>query len=174
MRKNLILLILVILFVLPGASAWLLYSHPQWLKAASTNKGTLLKPSPRVNELGNRAKWRLIFWQNGDCKKKCLAQLDRLARIRLALGRRLYEVDEVLLQPVQSHTNDVEVDKLLQEHDIRVMHLPMARQDPVLADKAQFFIASPDNYLVLKYPVQVKSEAIYQDIKKLLNNPGSR
>lgn len=174
MRKNLVLLILIIIFSLPGAAAWLFYSHPEWLKAATTNKGTLLTPPELVSELGARSKWRLILWQNDNCQKDCLVQLDKLARIRLALGRRLYEVDEVLLMPSDKSIKVDAAEKMLQEQDIRVLQLNGKQARPILAEETQFFIASPDNYLVLKYPLQAKSEAIYQDIKKLLNNPASK
>lgn len=175
MRKNLILGILIVIFALPGISAWLLYNHPHWLTASTTNKGRLLDPPELMTNLGSQPKWRLILWQKGDCDKRCLAQLDRLARIRLALGRRLYEVDEVLLLPEQSHIQVAGADKVLQEQDIRVVHLPAEKQTiAILANKSSFFIASPDNYLVLNYPLQVKSDAVYHDIKKLLNNPASR
>ena len=96
-RNYIVLLLMLALFIAPGLSAYLFYNHLTWLGAAKTNKGELLNPPILLTKLGMDAKWRLILWSPTGCAQECIQQLDKLARIRLALGRRLYQVDSLLL-----------------------------------------------------------------------------
>ena len=86
-RNSFVLLLLAILFVAPGIVAYFVYTHPQWLGMATTNKGELIKSPQILDKLGSEKKWRLIVWSPEGCDATCIQQVDKLARIRLALGR---------------------------------------------------------------------------------------
>lgn len=167
------LLLLALVFVLPGLAAWQFYKHPQWLGQASTNKGQLLDLPERIALPGNKSRWRLILWNPKDCETACRQQLDTLARVRLALGRRLYEVDVWLLQ---NNTTPIAESLLvsLKEQDIQRFSLPSSEQIKykTLDDSAKIFVANPDNYLILAYPTTVNPKSIYDDIKHLLLSNG--
>ncbi len=201
-RNYFILLILGFVFAAPGISAYFFYTHPQWLGAATTNKGVFLDPpvplvvlaqddrglhpnvvgfeAPRAKKTGIRAKtvglskgrqWQLVLWSPGACKKSCIEQLDKLARIRLALGRHLYDVVPRLLLAANAPPLTPALARALQEQDIHVLTLPAGARErmPVLKNQLEIFIANPDNYLVLAYVATVKPGDIFHDIKQLLN-----
>ena len=92
-----VLLLLILLFALPGLTAYFFYFNPQWLGTTTTNKGAFLNPPLLVPSLGGHSKWRLVLWSPVTCETSCLEHMDQLARVRLALGRRLYDVEASLL-----------------------------------------------------------------------------
>ena len=168
-----VLLLLCLLFIAPGLSALLFYTHPSWLGEASTNRGTLLNP-PVLLTLQDatmaRHKWQLVLWSPNACKKSCIQQLDKLARIRLALGRRLYDVDARLLMGADTPFLSEKLVGALREQDIYVEKLSTGEHERLFALQKHIgiFIANPDDYLVLAYQPTVKPDDIYRDIKQLL------
>lgn len=171
-RNFVTLLLLALLFITPGVAALLYFQHPQWLEAASTNKGRLLNPPYFLEELAlGKKKWHFIIWYPQSCDTACLQTVDKLARIRLALGRRLYEVEQWLLLKENEDTEALK--KELQQQDIRVLSLKENEQKYAEFDnKPEIFIANPDGYLVLAYDEAANPKDIYQDIKHLLSANG--
>lgn len=167
-RNYLVLVILLILFAAPGLVAYLFYTHPYWLQAASINKGTLLNP-PLLTAGDGLAKWRLVLWNPGDCDKPCMMQMEKLARVRLALGRHLYEVDQWLLVGEGSHIAPA-LAALWAKQGIHVIMLSASDRIKltVLPKESAVYIANPNNYLVLGYKTGAKPDDIFQDIKQLL------
>lgn len=165
------LLSLIILFATPGIAAYFLYQHPSWLGSATINKGTLLHPPISLNALDRNTKWRIIYWSPGVCDKGCLQRLEILAKIRLALGRKLYQVDQWLILGDKAPSLSNEAKTFLKEIDFKVAQLSGADasiQD-VLFSEPKVFLADPGNYLVLSYASQVNPEDVYKDLKLLLN-----
>ena len=166
-----ILLLLGLVFLTPGISAYFFYTHPHWLAATPTNKGVFLNPPVLLAPLEpSGTKWRFVLWSPGACEASCIAQLDKLARIRLALGRRLYSVVTELVLGVNAPPLSDELVKALQERDIHTLKLGTATNESmlVLQNHLEIFIANPSNYLVLAYQPMVKPDDIYNDIKQLL------
>ncbi|QLZ70203.1 hypothetical protein FOLKNPGA_03008 [Legionella sp. PC1000] len=169
--KYYILLLLVIIFVAPGVAAYLFYQHPSWLGSSRVNKGDLLNPPVKLSVLDEKPKWRIIFWSPAACDQICMKKLDVLARIRLALGRKLYQVDQWLLISDKSPSLSQEQKAFLKEVDFKVAKLSAAdliTKDALLS-KAKVFIADPGNYLILSYASQANPEDVYKDLKLLLN-----
>lgn len=169
--NNLILLLLVFLFIAPGIAAYLYYQHPQWLGATPTNKGVLLTPPALFKPLSSQSKWCLVLWDPNPCDTACLAQLDQLARIRLALGRRLYKIELWLIRPNHTKPLSKSQSHFFEEQDIHVLQLSKDDRHhfPILKNKVQIFIENPSHYLILAYTPDARSEDIYHDIKKLLD-----
>jgi len=170
-RNYIVLFLLVALFAAPGLSAYFLYNHNDWLGAPKTNKGRLLSPPILLTQPGTNTKWRLVLWSPGACDKGCIQQLDKLARIRLALGRRLYNVEFWLLLGVDAPPLPDRLAHAAREQDIRVLKLSYDafHQSSELPDFPEIFIMNPDNYLVLAYQMTSKPDDIFHDIKHLLN-----
>jgi hypothetical protein len=169
--KYFILLLLATMFAAPGIAAYIFYQHPTWLSASKVNKGTLLSPPIALNAFDKRSKWRIIYWSPGACETRCLSQLDMLARVRLALGRKLYMVDQWLVLGDRSLPISNDVNALLKERDFHMARLSsdeLAKITAVSSD-AKIYIANPDNYLVLSYQLQATPEDIYKDLKLLLS-----
>ncbi len=161
------LVFLFLLFALPGVAAYYYYTHPQWLGASTTNKGKLLKPALLVPSLAHFSKWQLLLWYPKPCKEDCINQLDKLARIRLALGRNLSQCGEILAQPQE--VSPPAFHQLLVEKGIHSVILsPSASL--LLLERPQVFIVSPEHYLILAYDLTVDSHDIFQDLRKLLGS----
>jgi hypothetical protein len=169
--KYYILLLLAIMFSAPGISAYLFYQHPTWLGSSKVNKGILLSPPIALKSLDGLSKWRIVFWIPTVCKKTCLKQLDLLARVRLALGRKLYQVDQWLILGDDESQRMKQIKPLLKERDFHVARL--TSDDLVklnaISPEATIFIVNPDNYLILSYQSPLKPDDIYKDLKLLLN-----
>lgn len=173
-QRVLIIFILTAIFLAPGIVAWLYYRHPTWLSSASTNRGRFVSPAYHLKTLDNKHQhWRLIYWNPNSCNTTCMKHADDLARIRLALGRRLYQVDACVLLASEQPDFRPEQTKILQEKDMCMLKLPeKAEADrTALGDKPAFFIASPDNALILTYPITVASDDLFHDIKHLITEP---
>ncbi|WP_232220411.1 hypothetical protein [Legionella tunisiensis] len=155
----------------PGITAYLYYRHPQWLGTATTNKGELLQSLILVPAMTSNNKWRLLLWSPDDCSITCLNQLDKLARIRLALGRRLYEVEQWLILEDNSKALPKSLEASLKEQDIHLLRLSHEQRQSlaILKPEAQVFIANPNNYLVLSYAPAANSQDIFHDLKQLLS-----
>ncbi|KTD05679.1 hypothetical protein [Fluoribacter gormanii] len=169
--KYYILVLLVVIFVAPGVAAYLFYQHPSWLGATRVNKGTLLNPPVMLNALDGTSKWRIIFWSPEACAQECMKQLNMLARVRLALGRKLYQVDQWLLLSDKASALSQEQQSYLKEIDFKVARLSAAEVSTkgTLSSETKVFIADPGNYLILSYTSQVNPNDVYKDLKLLLN-----
>ena len=169
-RNYLVLCLLGLLFAAPGISAYLLYLHPHWLSALPTNKGELLNPPVLLHQVNTHGIWQLVLWSPQVCSQDCILQLDKLARIRLALGRHLYEVETLLLM----NTGDLKVSDalkgILDEQDIHTLRLSPAqrKQMPVLKNTPGIFIINPNHYVILSYASSVKPDDIFYDLKQLI------
>lgn len=172
MPKYWILLLLALVFMAPGLAAYLYYQHPAWLRATTTNRGELLQSPVLLTALKGKAKWHLILWQPGDCRLSCLKQLDKLARIRLALGRRLYEVEQWLVLTDDSKRLPKTLVSSLQDQDIHVLPLSKEQRQnlTILGSKSQLFIANSANYLILSYEATADPGDIFHDLKQLLTS----
>ncbi len=169
-RHFIICLLLVFLFAAPGLSAYFLYFHPQWLSATTTNKGELLKPPVLLPELSTKPQWQLVLWSPDVCDTSCIAQLDKLARIRLALGRRLYDVDLCLLQGPEAKPLSASLANTMQQPGMSMVRLSADASQKLSTSHRQpeLFIANPEHYLVLAYPLTAEADDLFHDIKRLL------
>ncbi|MDX1837537.1 hypothetical protein DIZ81_06335 [Legionella taurinensis] len=168
-NQKLALILLALMFAAPAPIAYLFFKHPQWL-GAQTNKGELLKPAVSLNAINNKEKWHLLLWHPGRCDSGCSQQIERLARVRLALGRRLYEVEQWLVINDSDPALPAALLNALHEQDIHVLRLNQAQRQVIerLTGEDRVFIADPNNYLILSYGLTAKSEDIFHDLKQLL------
>lgn len=169
--KYYIFLLLTLIFVAPGITAYFFYQHASWVGSAGVNKGILLNPPVVLNAIKGEPKWRIIFWNPSICNKKCLNQLDTLARMRLALGRKLYQVDQWLILSDKAPSISLETQLALKGMDFKIAQLSTAEinaQAALLAEP-KVFLADPNDYLILSYPFKVNPDDIYKDLRLLLN-----
>lgn len=167
--KQWVVLILLIIFVLPGVCAYWFYTHPAWLSQHTTNKGQLLAPPLFAKSLAHDDKWHLILWHPKTCHLACRQQLDKLSRIRLALGRRFYEVQLTLV----TRDRPVNVSKQL-TRTLRRQHIQwtsaVGDTDGFLklVGENQILIANRQHYLILSYSLDTDSEDIFSDLQRLI------
>jgi len=169
-HKHLVLLLLGLLFIAPGITAYIFYLHPSWLGTVTTNKGRLLTPPVFLADAKSSSKWHLLLWSAATCDEICVAELDKLARIRLALGRHLYKVETLLLLDAGTPPLSESLMKALREQDIHLLRLSQGEREkmPVLKDNLEIFIVNPNDYIVLAYQSTVKPNDIFHDLKQLV------
>lgn len=173
LHKNyLALMILVVMFVLPGVLAYFFYCHPTWLGGVETNRGTLLKPPVLFSKFKQNEKWRIAYYSPSICDTTCLGNLDKLARVRLALGRHLYNVDVYLLMDAKTQDLTEKQTKILEELGVNMLKFtPNDSQDKKVFDNVPvFYLVSPENYIILSYTANTQPDDIFQDIKKLVKD----
>lgn len=111
------------------------------------------------------------FWSPEACEQQCMKQLDVLARIRLALGRKLYQVDQWLILGNKAPSLSQEQQAFLKDIDFKVATLSeteLIGENPLFSEN-KVFLADPGNYLILSYASQVNPNDVYKDLKVLLN-----
>ncbi len=169
-RHYFVLLFLVLLFAAPGIAAYIFYSHPSWLNNATTNKGKLLNPPVLLTHSMSLSKWRLMLWSPKGCGSTCIAELDKLARVRLALGRHLYKVDTQLVMDAGAAPISEPLMDAMKEKDIQMITLTQEERKkmPLLKGNLAIFIANPNDYLVLAYQSTAKPADIFHDLKHLV------
>lgn len=170
--KYFILILLVLIFAAPGIAAYFFYQHPAWLSASKVNKGTLLSSPIALTAFEKGSKWNLVLVLSGDCDSVCMRQLDTLARVRLALGRKLYQVNAWLLFENQEAVVSESLVNFLQDKDIQWASL--SRQDKEALNKQaaqkQLFIVNPNNDVILGYSGNGNPDDVYKDLKLLLKS----
>ncbi|KTC98955.1 hypothetical protein Lgee_1401 [Legionella geestiana] len=172
-RRTVLFCFLGLLFAAPGVLALFFFRHPDMIAGAPTNQGFLLRPPVSVPALLEMpANWHLLLWNEGACETACKAALDRLARVRLALGRRARRVDVSLVTSAPASLADAMLVKTLKDADIRVLGLDDKAFAGLPQNVSAFFIADPEGYLVLSYAKDAPPGALYHDLKHLLEtNP---
>ncbi|MCH9689775.1 MAG: hypothetical protein K0U24_03285 [Gammaproteobacteria bacterium] len=173
-RRKKILSVLLLVFLAPGILAIIFYLNPSWLGGLPTNRGELIRPPvqlPYLSESTSEDKWHLTVWCPKGCDATCLHALDDMARVRLALGRRLYHVDLWVLQGEQGTRCSKEIVSAFKKEDVRTRVLTADEQESVhlLQDNTRVFLADPKHYLVLGYSAINASKDVFQDLKRLLN-----
>jgi hypothetical protein len=169
-QKHLIFGLLGLLFFLPGFSAYVLHKYPNLMHLHTVNHGSFVTEQEVVlPELkGKASSWHLILYHIGDCDTLCLKKIDSLARTRLALGRRLYNVDLDLI--TKKHSLLTGAAKILKNIDVKIIHL--CKKNLVIMESITqvpcIFIANAKRQLVLRYPYDAPLEDILADLKHLV------
>lgn len=163
--------LLVLIFFLPGIAAITVFQNPDLLSSAKVNHGELLSPPVQLSAKVKDNKWQIMYWNPKGCDKNCLAQLDKLARLRLALGRRLYQVNITYVGTNELGALDKTQLDLFKRYDIRWL-LPSDEQRSkleALSEQSRVYITDPKGYLILAYQTNENPKNIHKDLKKLLN-----
>jgi hypothetical protein len=166
-----VILLLIAMFAAPGVAAYLFYQHPHWLGTSRTNKGVLLTPAVALDSLNSQSKWSLVLVKKQACRKNCLQQLDLLARVRLALGRKFYQVDERLILGDKALLLKKKQAAKIKKLGVQTTVLTAAEMAHLakLPKNMAVFIVNPDNYFVLAYPAKANPDDVYNDLKLLMN-----
>lgn len=172
LKKNyLTLMFLVMVFTIPGVAAYIVYTHPSLLGEKPTNHGKFVDPPVLVQQLSKSKKWHLAYYSKKNCALDCMGSIDKLARIRLALGRHLYDVDGYLFLSGSAKDLTQKQENILR--DINVFALKFSShnsEDLNIFGNDAYFIINPDGYVVLAFGRENTSEDIFQDLKKLVKD----
>ena len=168
--KRITLVLLLVIFMLPGLCAYWLYEHPHGLSPVTTNKGRLLTPPVLLSQLPKTSRWGLLLWNPGRCSAVCQQQLNKITRIRLALGRRFYEVNLWLVTDNSKPIQATKIEHVLKKQGITPL---VVQQAPNGLSESQVLIIDKDNYLILSYPLEANPADIYSDLQRVMNSQRS-
>lgn len=166
-KPKLIILLLALLFILPGISAIYVYYNQGTFGLTKTNKGDLLIPPVKVALSPHIEKWQIVLWSPKGCDTTCLLKAEELAKVRLALGRRLYEVNNLLVVAENSKPISPEISHKLQQIDFNI-----TKSSAMPQAKSQIYLMSPEGYLILSYAEKEDLRDLLFDLKKMLRARG--
>ena len=168
------LLILVALFFVPLAAAFILYYGVGWRPSGGSNHGELLQPVRQMPAGGEKllGKWALVYVGDGRCDEDCRRALVFARQTRLSLGQEMSRVNRAFL----TLANCCDLAYLDKEHEgLKVYDVsepePSAQLLAVLpaGDLRQWlFVVDPQGNIVMRYDVRQSPRGLLDDMKKLL------
>ncbi len=177
-------LALISIFILPFIAAWLaLYVFDY--RPGSKNYGELVQPVrpldlPLMTARDNRQlddgfwnKWTFVILDDGDCAKLCRDNLYYLRQMRVALGRDVNRVQNLLImqQPagsdLQTFLNDYPDLTVIERADRAIMEkFRLPNREPGAA--AILYLVDPLGNLMMTYPAVNDPSSILSDMRRLL------
>lgn len=163
--------ILIILFSLPWVGAYYLNHHSSWLKQLSTtNYGRWVSPAVVWNIGEHHARpWQLVLWMPKGCDQSCLDNLNQLAKVRLAMGRKVYLLDVGVVLPGSQPLSETRL-KDCQTLDIRVNYID-DEQAAIWRNRFvnhPIILFSPEHQSLLMYSLHPDSKKLYHDLQQLI------
>ena len=158
--------LLLVLFTAPGILAYIVYQHPNWI-SGRTNRGQLLQPPVQLQAAYPGNKWQILYWNPQPCQQTCLQQIDDLAKMRLALGRRLYYVDLIFAHSQKNLS--IALQDLLQKiagHDSQIQEADAN----ILGPQSAIYLVNPQHYVILAYSIDQAKKDLFQDLQKLVHD----
>jgi hypothetical protein len=163
------LLLLASLFLVPVAAAFLLYFSADWRPVPDVH-GELIEPPRQLATPALRGRWFLVLPLRGECDADCLARLDELGRVRLALDKDAGRVRRVLLH--DGGCCDAEFP--LRYEDLLLLPATGAEGDalrerfPPVDGSEGIYIVDPHGNLIMGYPAAGSARGILKDLERLL------
>lgn len=161
-----IISMLLILFAAPGILAYIVYQHPNWV-SGRTNRGQFLASPAILHSSYQSHKWQIVYWNPQSCDPACRQRIDDLAKLRLALGRRLYYVDLVFAHSQKGVSEELQT--LL--HNIEGHEARIQKQDEtLLGQQPAIYLVNPQHYVILAYSTEQSNQDIFHDLQKLVHD----
>jgi cytochrome oxidase Cu insertion factor (SCO1/SenC/PrrC family) len=182
--------LLITLFALPPALAWLFYANPQWLPAARNNQGTLIDPPRSVQSLrlstvdGGlfdwrtlQGQWTLALFSEGGCDAACIEALIEVRQIRRATGANRQRIERLLILLPDRH-GDLRLPNLaglegtllaISEPEQKATLLERFPVD-LSSQTISLYLIDPRGELMMSHDTsRIPAKQILQDLNKLLN-----
>jgi hypothetical protein len=165
------LLLLALLFFAPLAAAMWLYFSSGWRPQSGAQHGMLIDPPRALPSEALRGSWSLVLLHGGPCDPACVASLEEMGRVRLALDKDIPRVRRVLLHDGAC----CEPLPVLAEPDVLVLAAAgedgsalRARFPPVGGEATGIYIVDPHGNLVMGYPSAGAGRGLLKDLERLL------
>jgi hypothetical protein len=169
-RKHIQILILMLVFIMPMLGAIYLTKNPQILQRyTSTNYGKWAPHSVPWPLPTNNRPWQLVLWQFEGCHDACMQQLGDLAKIRLAMGRKVYDLNLWVVVP-QTKPLSEEQTKFLQNHDIQVGYFDegASKQWQGVFGESPIVLVNPEKEVLLMYRMNPHAKKMFHDLQLLI------
>jgi hypothetical protein len=117
--------------------------------------------------------WLLIYARMTPCEQQCAQELDRLSRVRLALGSDRERVQRALWYAGEAPPPRDDPELLVRRLDDGPGRRVAAALGPERIDGGRVYVADPRGSVILSYPVGVGQKELLRDLKRLLAGSGT-
>lgn len=183
------LIFMLILFLIPPLSAWLVWQYMQANGVDFTNNaGTLISPArplPKDALVGisgvdlqkMKGRWRYVIFADKVCNQRCEDQLHLTRQTRLSTNKDIQRIRRVLI--INAELDADFVQKIAKEHpDLIVARITDSDQakkwknafvgEAFSAQGEHFFLVDPLGNLMMYYDLTVQPKRLLKDLTKLL------
>ena len=175
-RKSLALIMIVLLFVAPFLTAYVLHKAG-WHPPATRNYGELVTPPQDLETTkfiladGNPLQWKDRQWSwtifaipGPDCATKCIARIDELRRLRLTMNDSAERVRVIVVDGNLASATLARLVPVQTAHDVAGV---LAALRPA-AGQVAVAIAGPRGFLVMRYAAGYDANRMRKDLARLL------
>ncbi len=181
MRHNSLVPWLVALVVFgPFGVAMLVYYSPwgrDWLPQLPGRRELLATPVPLPAEWrqgrSDASAWLLIYAKMAPCGQQCAQELDRISRVRQALGRDQDRFELGLWYAGEAPAVSADAQLGLQRLDTEPGRSVAAALGPERLGTGRVLIADPRGSVILSYPADIELKELLRDLKRLLTGSGT-
>ncbi len=179
MKKNIQIIVIIAMSLLPIFVGWFFYYNPQYVPQGNTNIGTLFEQHVDQQALGiaHSRQWKLLVFINNSCQLQCIQRLSVMQKLQLALGKNAHRLtrDAVLINTVLPEKTAQLI--AMNDASLRVYSLSAQAQQTLNARLASVYTAmqdlgvvliDPHGNWVLWYDKTYTGNQILIDLRKLL------
>jgi hypothetical protein len=190
-KQNVQLLVLMALFLVPPAAAYLLF-YSDFRPASGANYGQLVNPARPIRDVSDLQtldggafrfresdrKWTLLFLGDANCDDICSTNLYKIQQVRLAQGKEIGRVRSVIILPLR--TRRVEIERVRGAYPTIIVVLAQGEQyaslvkqfqngdDPALQGPGRVYIVDPIGNIMMSYKAEADASGMRKDLKRLL------
>jgi len=165
----------------PFGVAMLLYYTPwgrDWLPQLPGQRELLASPVAlpaewRHDDAGRGPRWLLIYARMSPCEQTCVAALDRLSRVRQALGRDQERVEGALWYAGNGASPPQDPELAVERLDERPGDAIAAALGQDKIGSGRVYLADPRGSVILSYPPDIEQKELLRDLKRLLTGSGT-
>lgn len=189
-NSKLILILMLLIIAGPMLFAWHLYFKGNTHQIKLSNNGDLISPPQNIVQAtfldlqkkqpfkGEQllGKWWLVYVGPNKCYQECQTILYNMRQIRLALGKNTSRLERLFVPHPQysisvceDFLNEFYPDMLRVKIDTstyqQLFRSTSSADNEMLGE---LFIIDPKGFVMMRYPAEMESQAILNDIKRLL------
>lgn len=178
------LALILSLFVVPVAAAWLLYLMPELRPGGRVNHGQLIEPARALPELALegadgpapgalRGKWTLLYLGGSACGASCEERLLLARQVRTLLNQDRGRVQRVYLAPDAAAREAARAQLGAAHPDLAFVSDASGRARAFLGEVAPrgddaLELLDPNGVWLMRYDGTVEYKGVLKDLKKLL------
>lgn len=188
-RSRTQLVLIILLFMLPPAAAWVAWQYlGEKGVDATTNAGTLIVPArplqvtglvgsdgQPITDDGLRGRWTFVLFAPSGCADACREQLYLTRQVRIAMNKDVGRVARLLV--LAQRPSATFAQQLADEHPDLAWVIRDDRAGALLErfrgagfapDGAHYFLVDPLGNLMMHYDLSVPTKGMMKDLQKLL------
>jgi peroxiredoxin len=191
MNHRTAMVLIVALFIISPAVAWLIYSGVIDVGIKATqgkNKGELVHPArplqgfalknhqgEQVTENDLLGLWTLVEFAASSCIDDCMKNIYKMRQIRLALGKDAHRVQRVVITEKPDHMAKLMADNpgtrlfLTTDNSAPLLNqFPGYSEGGISSIEQRIYIIDPLGNLMMRYPPNVDASDVLKDLRQLL------